>query len=325
MPTQLPLIPDFPQTIEKARPFLKWAGGKTQLLSQFRKLYPVELKQGRLTKYVDPFLGGGAVFFDVVQSFPIQQAFLYDINEELILIYKVIQRRVEELITKLKKLSDRYYQLDDEQRSIFYYQVRSELNAQRAEIDFDSFSAEWIDRAAMMLFLNRTCFNGLFRLNKKGEFNVPFGRYKRPKILDIDNLLNASRILQLAEIHHGDFEESAAVIDSNTFVYFDPPYKPISKTSSFTSYSKDSFDDEDQIRLANYFRYLDKTTGAKLMLSNSDPTNIDPSDRFFEEIYEGFHIYHVLANRMINSVAQKRGPIRELVVTNYRVEHFNEQ
>ena len=325
MPTQLSLIPNFSQTTEKARPFLKWAGGKTQLLPQFRKLYPAELKDGRLTKYVDPFLGGGAVFFDVAQSFPIQRAFLYDINEELILIYKVVQREVEALIVKLKQFSDQYYQLDDEQRSVFYYQVRSKLNAQRAEIDFNSFSVKWIDRAAMMLFLNRTCFNGLFRLNKKGEFNVPFGKYKRPKILDIDNLLNASRILQLAEIHQGDFEESLEVIDSKTFVYFDPPYKPISKTSSFTSYSKDSFDDNDQIRLANFFRYLDKTTGAKLMLSNSDPTNIDPSNRFFEEIYEGFHIHHVFANRMINSVAQKRGPIRELVVTNYQVEHLNGQ
>lgn len=325
MPTQLPLIPDFPRTTTKAKPFLKWAGGKTQLLPQFRRLYPDELKHGQITKYVDPFLGGGAVFFDVAQSYPIQKAFLYDINEELILVYKVVQRQVEGLIKELRELSDRYFQLNDEQRSVFYYQIRSKFNAQRSEIDFKSFSTEWIERAAMMLFLNRTCFNGLFRLNKKGEFNVPFGRYKRPKIVDVDNLLNASQILQLAEIRHGDFEESAEVIDDYTFVYFDPPYKPISKTSSFTSYSKDSFSDKDQIRLAKYFRYLDKTTGAKLMLSNSDPTNTDPSDRFFEKIYEGFYIYHVFANRMINSVAEKRGPIRELVVTNYQVEHFNEQ
>ena len=307
------------QNAPRAKPFLKWAGGKAQLLPQFRELYPRELKSGKLTTYVEPFLGGGAVFFDIVQAYPIANAFLYDINPELILIYKVVQRRVEDLIESLEAYSKQYYGLDDEQRKTFYYQVRENLNAQKSQIDFERFSDAWVERAAMLLFLNRTCFNGLFRLNSRGEFNVPFGQYKKPRILDAENLSNASGILQIAEIRRGDFEDSFDVIDRETFVYFDPPYRPISKTSSFTSYSKYSFGDEEQRRLATYFARLHKEKGAKMMLSNSDPTNVTADDTFFEDLYQGFHIYTVYAQRAINSKGSKRGPIRELVITNYEV------
>ena len=300
-----------------ARPFLKWAGGKTQLLAQLRALYPPELAAGELTTYVEPFTGGGAVFFDVAQRYPIDRAFLYDANPELILIYRVVQQQVEALIAVLARYAGEYLTRRQEERPTYYYQVREALNRQRQEIDFERFSDAWIERAAMHLFLNKTCYNGLFRLNSKGGFNVPHGRYKHPRILDADNLRAASKVLQIAEIRRGDFEDCADVVDDRSFVYFDPPYRPISKTAHFTAYSKYGFNDDDQRRLARFFDRLHHTTHAKLMLSNSDPTNENPDDAFFDDLYRTFYRHRVSAQRNINSKASKRGPIRELVVTNY--------
>ncbi len=299
-----------------ARPFLKWAGGKTQLLAQLRALYPPELAAGALTTYVEPFIGGGAVFFDAVQRYAIARAFLYDANPELILIYRVVQSDVEALIAALARYAQAYLGLEPEERPGCYYQVRAKLNRQRPEIDFDAYSDAWIERAAMHLFLNKTCYNGLFRLNSKGEFNTPHGRYKNPRILDAENLREASRALQIAEIRRGDFEACAEFVDARAFVYFDPPYRPLSKTAHFTAYSQFGFDDDDQRRLARFFARLHQT-GARLMLSNSDPTNEDPDDAFFDDLYRDFYRHRVSAQRNINSKAGKRGPIRELVITNY--------
>jgi DNA adenine methylase len=303
----------------KARPFLKWAGGKSQLLAQFEEFYPPELKQGGIEKYVEPFVGSGAVFFDIAQTYSVKSFFLYDVNAELIIAYKVIQRNVEGLIDQLSELSKNYKVLDNERRKKFFYQIRENFNHQRKEIAYQHFSQNWISRAAMLIFLNRTCFNGLFRLNSQGEFNVPHGRYKNPRIVDEENLLNVARVLQRAEIQAGDFESCASVVDENTFVYFDPPYRPISQTSSFTSYSKFDFGENEQVRLARFFLKLDRERRAKLMLSNSDPTNEDPGDNFFKELYKKFFIQTVSANRMINSNGAKRGKIRELLITNYKV------
>ncbi|NOX62074.1 MAG: DNA adenine methylase [Chloroflexi bacterium] len=301
----------------KARPFLKWAGGKTQLLPQLRALYPPELHAGELTKYVEPFLGGGAVFFDVAQTFPIREALLCDVNVEVVLIYTVVQRRVDALIEHLEHYARRYARLNEEQRKAYYYQVRAALNRQRKQIDYRRLSDAWIERAAMLLFLNRTCYNGLFRLNRRGDFNTPFGRYGNPRILDAENLQRASRVLQVAEIRQGDFECSLDAIDVHTFAYFDPPYRPISKTSNFTSYAEGGFDDREQTRLARYFAQLHAQTGARLMLSNSDPANTNPNDAFFDDLYRPFKIHRVVAQRAINSKTSKRGAIRELVITNY--------
>jgi len=312
-------FPSIGVQFKKAKPILKWAGGKTQLLAQFRDLYPQELKTGEITTYVEPFVGGAAVFFDIVQTYPVKKAFLYDINAELILLYKVVQQHVQELIEELAIYASRYQKLDDEGRKTFYYDTRTHLNKQRVQIDFDRFSTAWISRAARIVFLNRTCFNGLFRLNSRGEFNVPHGKYRNPKILDVENLLNVSRILQMTEIRRGDFELCEDAVNPQTFVYFDPPYRPISKTASFTAYSKHRFGDEEQIRLAHFFACLDRETGAKLMLSNSDPTNENPEDTFFDDLYRDFRIHRVSAQRMINSNGLKRGPIRELLITNYGV------
>ena len=315
---QLPLT-GLKQKSKKVKPFLKWAGGKTQLLSQFEKLYPLELKRGKINKYIEPFVGSGAVFFEIAQKYSVESVYLYDINVELVIAYKVIQQNPTTLIEQLAELSKEYKRLDDEKRKAFFYQIREQYNFQRHQIDYTRFAENWIARVAMLIFLNRTCFNGLFRLNSKGEFNVPHGSYKNPKILNAENILNVAELLQIAEIQAGDFELCANTVGGNSFVYFDPPYRPISKTSSFTSYSKFDFNDEEQIRLAQFFARLDREYHAKLMLSNSDPTNGNSSDTFFTDLYKDYCIEKVSANRMINSNGARRGKIRELLITNYEV------
>lgn len=303
----------------QAKPFMKWAGGKSQLLRQFKNYYPKELINGKIKKYFEPFIGGGAVFLDIVQKFPIESAFLTDINEELIIAYKVIQRNPDTLIEYLRKYSNQYYKLSEEERKEYFYEVRTNLNLQRFQVNYQRYSDNWVPRAAQLIFLNKTCFNGLFRLNKKGEFNVPFGKYKNPKIVDENNILALSKILQIAEINVGNFDSTEHKIDENSFVYFDPPYRPISKTSSFTSYSKYNFGESEQIQLAKYFSKLHTERKPKLMLSNSDPKNENPDDTFFEKLFNGFYINKVNANRMINCNGNNRGIISELLITNYKV------
>lgn len=299
-----------------AKPFLKWAGGKSQLLDKFLDFYPAELKSGLLTNYYEPFIGGGAVFFDVAQRYNIKSAFLCDINQELILTYLVIQQDVFKLIEVLDTFSKNYTKLDEVAQSRFYYKVREEYNRNRLNINYLSYSEDWILRAAQIIFMNKTCFNGLFRFNQKGEFNVPAGRYKNPKILDESNLLNVSKLLSVAEIRNAGFETIENGVKENSFVYFDPPYRPISKTSAFTAYSKFKFGDEEQKQLAALFNRLNKM-GIKQMLSNSDPKNNDPGDNFFDELYCQYNISRIPARRMINSDATKRNAINEIVVTNY--------
>src|SRR5690606_40844969 len=282
-----------------AKPFLKWAGGKTQLLQKFSDYFPQELKNGKIENYYEPFLGSGAVFFFIKQNYPIKKAFLTDINEELILTFNVVKSDVTELIEELKSIKEKYISLKQNEQELFFYHIRDTYNQNKTNIDFNNYSPKWISRAAQMIFLNKTCFNGLFRLNRKGEFNVPFGRYKNPKILNEENLLRCSEELQIADIFLTDFENIKDYITSKSFIYFDTPYRPISKTSSFTSYSKFDFNDDDQIRLANLFKDLG-VNGNKLMLSNSDPKNENPLDNFFDEQYKSFTIRRVKAVRMIN-------------------------
>ncbi|MCS6988856.1 MAG: DNA adenine methylase [Chloroherpetonaceae bacterium] len=303
----------------KAKPFLKWAGGKSQLLAQLDAFYPPELREGKIIKYAEPFLGGGSVFFEVMQTCDIRLAYLSDTNKELILAYKVVQAKPLALIERLGDLQTRYDQTPRHARQALFLEVRSRFNATRHRIDHERFSDEWISRAAELIFLNKTCFNGLFRLNRNGEFNVPFGDYERPKILDAANLLAASRLLSKAELRVADYAECEAFADEQTFVYLDPPYRPISRTSSFTTYAGETFDDDEQRRLAECFKRLTHK-GAKVMLSNSDPKNHDPNDDFFEKLYEGFNIQRVRANRAINSVGSKRGAISELLILNYQDE-----
>lgn len=308
-----------PEISGTAKPFLKWAGGKGQLLNAFLKYYPDELKTKSINHYYEPFVGGGAVFFDIAQRFDIQTAFLYDVNEELILTYRVVQKDVFKLIDYLEHYKKQYLKLDDYKKTEFFYKLRQNFNQQRLKIDHTHYSESWILRAAQIIFMNKTCFNGLFRFNLKGEFNVPMGRYKNPKILDEQNLINTSKLLEIAEIKKADFSEVENDLGGNSFVYFDPPYRPISKTSSFTSYSKNKFEDAEQLKLAELFQRLhDK--GVKQMLSNSDPKNYNAEDNFFDDLYENFQIFRIPAKRMINSNAAKRNAINEIIVTNYLVK-----
>ena len=301
----------------EARPFLKWAGGKGQLLAQLAARFPPELGRGEIRRYVEPFLGGGAVCLAVAQRYAVTEAYLSDANPELALVYRVVQRDVEALIARLAEQERRYLAAPETDRRDEYYAVRDAYNRSRAPIDSTCYTPEWVARAGQMIFLNKTCFNGLYRLNRRGEFNVPFGRYRRPAICGADNLRRVSALLQRAEIACAPFAACAHRVDAHTFVYFDPPYRPLSATARFTAYSARKFDDDDQIALADFFAHLHDTTGAKLMLSNSDPANIDPTDDFFSRHYGRFHLHRVAATRMINVQADKRGKISELVITNY--------
>lgn len=299
-----------------AKPFLKWAGGKTQLLDEFTRRIPEELKEGNLPIFIEPFVGGGAVFFHFNNQFRFDECHIFDINEELILAYTVVKNNVEELIELLRDIEMNFLSRDEPERKMFFYHIRDEFNRQKPTINFHRFERAWIDRASLLIFLNRTCFNGLYRVNNQGEFNVPFGSYKKPKIL-YEGLLRAdSEKLENTEIHLGDFEDSFQYVSDRSFVYFDPPYRPLNETSSFTQYSKDGFNDMEQTRLAAFFERCDRTH-AKLMLSNSDPKNVNPDDDFFDLLYADYHITRVPAKRMINCDGTKRGEIREIIVTNY--------
>ena len=303
--------------VPDARPFLKWAGGKTQLLREFSRHFPPGLKTGKIKNFVEPFIGGGAVFFHLNQRYSFERCTICDANEELVLSYRVIRRSVKKLITELEDLEDSYLSKNDKKRELFYYKIRNSFNRNKTTTDYTRYSGDWIGRAAQMIFLNRTCYNGLFRVNRKGEFNVPFGRYANPEILHEDNLKDVATLLKTTQILSGDFTQCREYIDDTTFVYLDPPYRPLNGTASFTSYSKQGFSDKDQRRLADFFRELDGT-GARLMLSNSDPRNERPDDAFLEDLYAGYWIERVPARRIINCNGARRGAISELVITNYQ-------
>ena len=296
--------------MDVVRPFVKWAGGKGSLIPQITKYYPFELKNGRIEKYVEPFVGGGAVLIDILQKYEVQEAYAFDINKDLINCYNVIKFNVEDLIQKLEKKEKEFLSLDNEKRKNYFYDVREEYNSYILEAESN------VKRASEFIFLNRTCFNGLYRVNRNGKFNVPFGKYKNPTICDSSNLRNLSKLIKDVLFEYGDYKKSEEIIDRNTFVYFDPPYRPLSDTSGFTSYTKEDFNDEKQKELAEYFNLL-STRNAKLMLSNSNPKNVDSNDNFFEDIFRGFNINEVSAKRMINSNSEGRGEISELLITNY--------
>jgi DNA adenine methylase len=311
--------------MKKAKPFLKWVGGKNQLLEQFENYYPYELRKGTIKNYVEPFLGGGALFFALSQQYKIEKAYLSDINKDLVLTYQVIQQRPNELLDFLEHYQKEYDQTEQEKRNDLFLAIRKHFNLQRFEINYKKLSVtnipdNWISRAGQFIFLNKTCFNGLFRLNSKGEFNVPYGKYKTAMIFDEPNILAVSKILQNAEIQYANYSTCWDNINENTFVYFDPPYRPISQTASFTTYTGTEFTDKEQLQLANFFKKLDQEKGAKLMLSNSDPKNENPKDDFFEKAFSGYNIFKVSANRAINCDGEKRGKINELLITNYQYE-----
>ena len=298
-----------------AKPFLKWAGGKRQLINELNERLPKNLIDEEFN-YVEPFLGGGALFFYLNREYELNNVYLLDINRELIVGYKTLKNDVKPLINILKDFEEGYLTSTKEEREKFYYKIRNEYNDQMENFNYTKYNSEWIKRTAYLIFLNKTCYNGLFRQNQKGEFNVPWGKYKNPTICDEDNLIKVNKALRNTKIVKGDFEDSRRFIDENTFVYFDPPYRPINDTSNFTSYAKEDFDEEDQRRLAKFFGEMDDK-GAYLMLSNSDPKNENPDDDFFDNLYQEYYIERVPAKRYINSDSSGRGEINELIIRNF--------
>ena len=295
----------------ECKPFIKWVGGKGQLLSEINKLYPVELGKN-INKYAEIFVGGGAVLFDILSKYKLDEVYISDKNLELINTYKSIRDDVGILIKLLKEMEEQYTSLNNENRKLYYYEKRREYNNLKINIEENN-----IEKAVLFIFLNKTCFNGLYRVNKKGEFNVPMGAYKKPKICDKENLKNVSLTLRNVKIVYADYRESEKFIDDKTFVYIDPPYRPLNITSSFTSYTENDFSDKEQIELAEYINVLNKK-GAKIVISNSDPKNNDIDDNFFDKLYKNYNINRVKATRMLNSNASLRGAINELLITNYK-------
>ena len=301
--------------IEKiqVKPFLKWAGGKGQLISQMRAYFPGQLlNTGRMKSYFEPFLGGGAVFFRLASEFDFENIYLYEINPEVANCYRTIRNRINKLVGDLAELESEYLSKTEKKREAFYYARRTEYN----ELILSKVVNNCVRKASLLVFLNKTCFNGLYRVNSKGEFNVPFGRYKNPTICDEENLYAVKEVLKNAEIINGDCSLCLRYADSQSFVYFDPPYRPLSKTASFTNYCQAVFSDSEQRRLKDVFDKLDKK-GALVMLSNSDPKNLDPKDNFFDDLYKKYKIVRLNATRMINCNADKRGEIKEILVRNY--------
>ena len=294
-----------------ARPFLKWAGGKRQLLSEIEARLPADIDE--CTTYVEPFVGGGAVLFHLLETRSFDEVHISDLNPELALCYRALKADAQKVIGHLSRLVD-VYPAEQDDRKVTFYDIRDEWNSKVGRTD--ALSEDGIaERTAQTLFLNKTCFNGLFRVNRKGEFNVPIGGYVNPSFPRTEDLLEVQSALQGVTIHEAPFEECEKWVNDRAFVYFDPPYRPLSDTSSFVSYSKGDFNDQDQERLAKFFRTLDGM-GAKLLLSNSDPKNTIPDDDFFDDLYTGFKIERVLANRAINSNPDRRGPITELLISN---------
>ena len=298
-----------PSTDKSAKPFLKWAGGKGQLIKEIEKYYPFE---NGITKYAEPFVGGGAVLFDILNKYEVTEVYISDTNAELINTYRIIKEHIDELIRLLMKYQSEYLPLDTEARKEYYIKKRECFN----DLKVNGNAQTNIKKAALMIFLNKTCFNGLYRVNKKGLFNVPIGSYKNPLICDEDNLRAVSEKLQNVIIVCGDYKKAEEFIDEKTFVYFDPPYRPITDTASFTAYTENLFDDSEQMELAKFVDAM-HAKGAKVVVSNSDPKNSNTEDNFFEEIYKTHKIRRVEATRMINCNGEARGKITELLISNY--------
>lgn len=291
-----------------AKPFLKWAGGKTQLINYIEEALPKDISREKFT-YIEPFVGSGAVLFWMLNNFPkLKKAVINDINTDLINTYKSIASKPKELISILEILQNEFHALEglEENKKLYYYNKRELYNTRKEEQS---------GQAALFIFLNRTCFNGLYRVNSKNLYNVPMGGYKKPTICDKENILAVSNVLQKVEILNGDFEQTLNYADENSLFYFDPPYKPLSETSSFNSYAKDEFNDSEQIRLKDFCSKLD-ILNHTWILSNSDVKGKNENDNFFDDLYSDYTIKRVDARRSINANPEKRGKLTELLITN---------
>ena len=294
---------------EKAHPFVKWAGGKTQLLDVLKSNLPSGIGTN-IKRYAEPFVGGGAFLFSMIEEYNFEEIYISDNNKELMNVYIAIRDNCNELLNILNALQNEYNGLSIDLQEQFYYEKREEFNT----VELTDKTS--IQKASLFVFLNKSCFNGLYRVNKKGKYNVPFGKHKSVSICDSDNLTKISAMLQNVIIKSCDYQEVMSFADSSTLVYFDPPYRPLNVTSGFTSYTEDDFSDKNQIELADCFKAL-SSKGVKVMLSNSDPKNTNENDNFFDDLYADFNILRVEASRMINSKGSSRGKIKELLIKNY--------
>ena len=288
------------------KPFIKWVGGKRQLLEEIRVKYP-----SKIEKYCEPFVGGGAVLFDILSYFQPKEVLINDINKELINTYSQIKNNCSGMIEQLSIIQTIYRNHSLEENKEFFYEKRARYN----ELKVNGNDAENLEKAVLFIFLNKTCFNGLYRVNSKGLFNVPFNNAKNPLLCDEENIRNCSTLLQNVEMKVGDYKECKNFIDNKTFVYIDPPYRPLTQTAAFTSYSENDFTDKEQVELGNFITEI-SNKGAMVLASNSDPKNADENDNFFDELYSQFKIKRVSASRMINSNTKKRGAINELLISN---------
>lgn len=293
----------------KAKPFVKWVGGKGQLLDQLEALLPADFAEWENVTYIEPFVGGGAMLFYMLQTHPnISRAVINDINPDLMTCYKMVRDNPDALIVSLKDIQAEYYSLtNEEEREAFYILRREEFNKKEHDD---------LRNTTLFFFLNRTCFNGLYRVNKSGLFNVPFGKYKNPMICDSATIYADSELLQRVEIMTGDYQQTIDKACGNTLFYFDPPFRPLNATSNFNNYSKEAFNDLAQIRLKEFCDIV-QNAGYKFMLSNSDCSSANPKDLFFENLYSEYQIERVLASRNVNSNASKRGKLTELLIRNY--------
>jgi DNA adenine methylase len=281
------------------KPFIKWVGGKTQLLSEIERFLPKDFKD---ITYIEPFVGGGATLFFILNTHPeIKRVVISDINKDLIDTYKIVRDKPIELINYLQNIANEYLPLSEEDRKKYFLLKRELYNTKKLGE---------LENSALFIFLNKTCFNGLYRVNSKGLLNSSFGDYKNPKICDRKTIIEDSKLLQKVEILNIDFEETIKYVGDNTFFYLDPPYKPISKTAKFTSYTKEAFNDEEQLRLRDFCINLD-LLGYKFLLSNSD-------NKLFYDIYSKFIINKVYASRNISSDPDKRKGVTELLITNLK-------
>ena len=293
----------------KARPFIKWAGGKGQLIEQLDAQLPIGFGNWDNVTYIEPFVGGGAMLFYMLQRYPnIRRAVINDVNPDLTTCYYTVRDTPEKLIASLMDIQNAYNALEtEEERRDFFLAVRNRYNEK---------TLDPLENTTKFIFLNRTCYNGLYRVNKKGLFNVPFGKYTNPQICDPATIRKDSELLQHVEILTGDFERTFDHAQGNTFFYFDPPYRPLSDTSYFNDYAKEAFNDDAQIRLKEYCDRINEA-GFHFMLSNSDCRGKNEEDNFFDVLYGAYHIERVWASRSINSNPSRRGKLTEILVHNY--------
>ena len=293
------------------KPFLKWFGGKRQLLPEIEKYYCFN---SNIKRYIEPFAGAGSVLFDVLDKFKLDEAIISDTNPELINCYETIRDNPEKLMEKIIKINDVFKNLSTlEKQKEFYYAERKRFNENKDDR---------ILKAAQMIFINKRCFNGLWRVNSKGEMNVPFGGERKEEIFERDNILRISKKLNEVKIYNQDYKKTLKYADEKTFVYLDPPYLPIGNSQAFT-YSKEGFKEDGHIELARQLEILDEK-GEKFLLSNSDLKNFgNDEEHFFDELYKNFNIKRVMARRSGSAKAEGRGKVKELLVSNIQKEEKN--